>query len=90
MSGVDCGSWPRCDLERLLPHLAEVIIDRIHEADGRVVIEARSGRDQVACPGCGIESARVHASDDQAQLTYVLASCPSCRPSPATSATSPT
>ena len=43
-----------------MPHLAEVTIDRIHEADGRIVIEARSGRDRAACPGCGTESARVH------------------------------
>ncbi|MDP9792450.1 transposase [Catenuloplanes nepalensis] len=43
-----------------MPHLAEVTIDGIHEADGRIVIEARSGRDRVACPDCGTESARVH------------------------------
>jgi transposase len=43
-----------------LPHLAEVTIDEIHEADGRIVIEARSGRDQAACPDCGTGSARVH------------------------------
>jgi transposase len=43
-----------------LPHLAEVTIDEIHEADGRIVIDARSGRDRAACPDCGTESARVH------------------------------
>jgi transposase len=43
-----------------LPHLAEVTIERIHEADGRIVIEARSGRPQAACPDCGTESGRVH------------------------------
>jgi transposase len=36
------------------------MIDGVHEADGRIVIEARSGRDRVACPDCGTESARVH------------------------------
>jgi len=44
----------------MLPHLAEVTVDRIHEAGGGIVIEARSGREQAACPGCGIESGRVH------------------------------
>lgn len=43
-----------------MPHLAEVTIDGIHEAGDQIVIEARSGRDQVACPGCGNESSRVH------------------------------
>ncbi|GIE94527.1 hypothetical protein Ari01nite_19920 [Paractinoplanes rishiriensis] len=43
-----------------MPHLAEVTIDQIHEAGGRIVIEARSGRDRAACPDCGTESGRVH------------------------------
>jgi hypothetical protein len=36
------------------------MVDGIREAGGRIVIEARSGRGQVACPGCGVESGRVH------------------------------
>jgi transposase len=36
------------------------MIDRIHEAGGRIVIEGRSGRDRASCPDCGTESGRVH------------------------------
>ncbi|WP_432838459.1 ISL3 family transposase [Dactylosporangium sp. CA-092794] len=44
----------------MLPHLAEITIDRVHEAGSQIVIEARSRRDQAACPDCGTASARVH------------------------------
>ena len=39
------------------------MIDGIHEADGRIVIEARSARDGAAYPDCGTESARVHSGN---------------------------
>lgn len=48
------------DLERLLPHLAEVTIDGVQQVGGEIVVDARSRAVRVACPGCGIESARVH------------------------------
>jgi transposase len=43
-----------------LPHLADVTVDRIDEVGGRVVIDARSTRAGVNCPGCGVESTGVH------------------------------
>lgn len=48
--GTVVADW--CDLERYCPHLVEVMIDGIHEADGRIVIEARSGAARAACPHC--------------------------------------
>jgi transposase len=43
-----------------LPHLAGVTVARIHEAGGRVVIDARSLLAGVKCPSCGVESTGVH------------------------------
>lgn len=56
--------------------MAGVTIDGIHEVGGRVVIEARSRQDQAACPGCGIESARVHGRYQRRLADTALAGRP--------------
>lgn len=45
----------------LLPHLADVVIERIAEVGGPVRIWARPRAGQASCPGCGAASARVHS-----------------------------
>lgn len=45
-----CASRGQCDLQRLLPHLRGVVVDRVHESSGGVVIEARSAQEQGGCP----------------------------------------
>ena len=59
-----------------MPHLAEVTVDRIHEADGRIVIEARSARARAECPGCGTESMRVHGRYQRSLADTALAGRP--------------
>src|SRR6266568_7475151 len=60
---VHCVRCCRCDdhcLEVLLPHLAEVRVERVEFSTVEVRIWARPKADQVPCPGCGRPSARVH------------------------------
>jgi transposase len=45
----------------LLPHLADVVIERINEVGGAVRIWARPRAGRGACPCCGAGSARVHS-----------------------------
>jgi transposase len=45
----------------LLPHLADVVIERVDEIRGSVRIVAHSRAAQASCPGCCGESARVHS-----------------------------
>lgn len=45
----------------MLPHLAEVVIERIARAGSGVEIRARARADTAACPGCEESSQRVHS-----------------------------
>jgi transposase len=49
------------ELEILLPHLAEVIVEGIAVAAGLVCVWARARADVAACPKCGTASSRVHS-----------------------------
>jgi hypothetical protein len=49
-------------LDRLLPHLAGVIIDVAGLAGGRLRVQARARADSAWCPRCGRPSARVHST----------------------------
>lgn len=44
----------------LLPHLAQLRIDRISLKAGRLRIEPSTTSGSSNCPGCGVTSARVH------------------------------
>jgi transposase len=60
---VHCVRCYRCDdhcLEGLLPHLAEVRVDRVEFSAAEVRIWARPNVDQAPCPRCTRLSARVH------------------------------
>jgi len=46
----------------LLPHLRDLIVEKIDCTRSAVVIRARCQRSQAACPACGTWSSRVHAS----------------------------
>ena len=49
-------------LERLLPHLAGVLVEAAELADGLLCIWACVRADRAACPRCGHPSGRVHSS----------------------------
>jgi len=49
-------------LERLLPHLAQVIVEAAGLDGGRMCIQARGRADHGICPQCGQRSARVHST----------------------------
>jgi transposase len=49
------------DAAALLPHLAQLRIDRITLKTGRVRIEAATTSSNALCPGCGVTSTRVHS-----------------------------
>jgi transposase len=45
----------------LLPHLADVLVERVFAAGGSVRVQARACGSSAACPGCGALSWRVHS-----------------------------
>ena len=45
----------------LLPHLADVLIDRVEEIRGTVWLWARPRAHAAVCTGCGRNSVRVHS-----------------------------
>ena len=49
-------------LERLLPHLAGVIVEAAEMTGGRLCIWARARADHGVCPRCGRLSSRVHSA----------------------------
>jgi hypothetical protein len=49
------------DAAALLPHLAQVRVERISLKTGRVRVEAATTSSSLPCPGCGVASARVHS-----------------------------
>jgi hypothetical protein len=49
-------------LDRLLPHLAQVIVEAAGLDGGRMCIQARGRADHGICPQCGRRSARVHST----------------------------
>ncbi|MBN1173243.1 MAG: ISL3 family transposase, partial [Micromonosporaceae bacterium] len=49
------------NLAALLPHLAQLRLDRVWFKAGRVRIEATTTSSNAPCPGCGATSARVHS-----------------------------
>ena len=48
-------------MEVLLPHLADVVVERVEEVGGAVRIWARPQAARASCPRCGGESMRVHS-----------------------------
>ncbi|MFG3531908.1 ISL3 family transposase [Streptomyces sp. NPDC047917] len=44
----------------MLPHLADVVVESVHQDAGVVVLRARSRTRSARCPGCGIRSDRIH------------------------------
>jgi transposase len=49
------------DLGVLLPYLAGVVVEGVVAAAGLLLVLARTKADEVACPGCGTVSGRVHS-----------------------------
>lgn len=49
------------DVASLLPHLAQLRLERISLKAGRLRIEAATTGSDAACPGCGVASQRVHS-----------------------------
>ena len=49
-------------LERLLPHLAGVVVETAALTGGRLCIWARARAGSGVCPRCGVSSQRVHSS----------------------------
>lgn len=49
------------DAAALLPHLAQLRLDRITLKAGPICIEAATTSGNAVCPGCGVTSARVHS-----------------------------
>ena len=45
----------------LLPHLAEVVVERVEDAGGAVWICASARAETVSCPSCGEAATRVHS-----------------------------
>ncbi|MGH3781992.1 MAG: transposase family protein [Pseudonocardiaceae bacterium] len=45
----------------LVPHLADVVVERVEEAGGTVLIWAHPRAARASCPRCGGESGRVHS-----------------------------
>jgi transposase len=60
--GDVCLSCPGAvELGILLPHLAGVIVEEVAVAAGLLLVMARAGAPEAACPKCGTVSGRVHS-----------------------------
>ena len=60
--GDVCLSCPGAvELGVLLPHLAGVIVEEVAVAAGLLLVMARAGAPEAACPKCGTVSGRVHS-----------------------------
>lgn len=60
-------------MSRLFPHLAELRVEGVLSVGPMVRIEASTQVDEVACPGCGIVSGRVHSRYDRRLLDTAVA-----------------
>jgi transposase len=59
----------------LLPHLADVEVEEVSRAGGRVRILARTAVPLAACPGCGTVSRRVHSRYERGLLDTAIGGC---------------
>lgn len=52
-----------CDdlLDIVFPHLEKVLVEQVCVEDGVVRVQARTHDGVLACPDCGVSSARVHS-----------------------------
>ncbi|MFE9046492.1 transposase family protein, partial [Streptomyces sp. NPDC007818] len=46
-------------LQQVLPHLADVVVERVHQGVDVHVLRARSRRHTARCPRCGKRSGRI-------------------------------
>jgi transposase len=60
----------------LLPHLGNVVVERVYRDSGGVVFEARAAGASAVCPGCGTQSARVHGRYQRSLTDMALAGQP--------------
>jgi transposase len=60
----------------LLPHLGNVVVERVYRVAGSVVFEARAASTSASCPGCGTPSGRVHGRYQRSVADLAIAGQP--------------